>query len=476
MQPKTSLVDQLSENDSLVVFTHGQHEWTSYCPDQKTADYVRNKLADDADYVVLNLLDRFLIFLREPKGDASYKKLENLRKKAHELYDLLNKEKIKKLHILPKGATSEEVLAFAEGLMLSGYQFLKYKPNEKKNSLKEIVIAGGEFDKTAVDQLNNVVEATCIARDLVNEPVIYLTAEQLSKDLEQLGKEAGFEVEVLHETRIQTLKMGGLLAVNEGSPNPPTFNILEYKPENAINERPFIMVGKGVVYDTGGLSLKSTPQSMDMMKSDMAGAASVIGAFYAAAKSKLPVYMVGLIPATDNRPGGNALTPGDVITMHSGKTVEVKNTDAEGRLILADALSYAKKYNPQLVVDLATLTGAAAKAIGIQGIVYMGTANEETKKKFSESGYRVHERLVEFPLWEKYDRQLKSDIAELSNLGGPNAGAITAGMFLKHFTSYDWLHFDIAGTAFLTNPDSYRGKNGTGTGVRLLFDFIKGMQ
>jgi leucyl aminopeptidase len=264
-----------------------------------------------------------------------------------------------------------------------------------------------------------------------------------------------------------------LLAVNAGAPNPPTFNILEYKPDGAVNQKPYVLVGKGVVYDTGGLSLKPTPNSMDEMKCDMAGAAAVAGAIYAIALSKLPLYVVGLIPATENRPDGNAITPGDVITMYSGTTVEVLNTDAEGRLILADALCYAAKYQPALVIDLATLTGAAARAIGKEGIVYMGTAPEAEKKALEKSGYAVHERLVEFPLWEEYDSHLESAIADLKNIGGAEAGAITAGKFLERFVQFPWLHLDIAGGAFLTSGDSYRGKQGTGIGVRLLYHFLK---
>ena len=269
--------------------------------------------------------------------------------------------------------------------------------------------------------------------------------------------------------------MGGLLAVNRGSQLPPTFTIMEWKPEGHKNTKPVVLVGKGVVYDTGGLSLKPTPNSMDFMKSDMGGAAAVIGAIYAAAKAKLPLHIVGLIPATDNRPGEDAYVPGDVVKMHSGLNVEVLNTDAEGRMILADALSYAKKYDPELVIDLATLTGAAARAVGPQGVVYMGTADEDTKFKIEGSSYHVHERLIELPLWEEYDEMIKSDIADINNVGGPAAGAITAGMFLKHFVSYPWLHIDIASMAWMDRNDGYRLKNGTGVGVRLLFDFLKNL-
>jgi len=183
--------------------------------------------------------------------------------------------------------------------------------------------------------------------------------------------------------------------------------------------------------------------------------------------------VVGLIPATDNRPGENAYVPGDVITLHNGKTVEVLNTDAEGRLVLGDALSYAQKYKPELVIDLATLTGAAVAAIGTFGIVSMGTATLAEKHNLQKSGEKVYERLAEMPFWDEYAELIKSDIADIKNIGGPHGGAITAGKFLEHFTDYPWMHLDIAGPAFLTVKDGYRGKGGTGVGVRLLYDFIK---
>jgi leucyl aminopeptidase len=212
---------------------------------------------------------------------------------------------------------------------------------------------------------------------------------------------------------------------------------------------------------------------MDSMKCDMAGAATVAGTFYAVAKNKLPIHLIGLIPATDNRPSGNAIAPSDVITMMSGTTVEIRNTDAEGRLILADALHYAKQYEPELVIDLATLTGAAVRAIGTYGTLMFGTANENVKKNLQQIGEIVYERLVELPIWEEYEEEIKSDIADIKNLGSDLAGATTAAAFLKHFTNYPWIHLDIAGTAWLDKPEAYKTKNGTGTGVRLLYHFLK---
>ena len=212
---------------------------------------------------------------------------------------------------------------------------------------------------------------------------------------------------------------------------------------------------------------------MNDMKQDMGGAATVAGAVNAIAKAKLPFHVIALIPATDNRPDGNAYVTGDVITMYDGTTVEVLNTDAEGRMILADALAYAKKYKPALVIDFATLTGSAQRAIGKYATVAMQSKAKMELSKLQISGENVYERIVEFPLWEEYGEEIKSGIADIKNLGGVAGGAITAGKFLEHFTDYPYIHMDIAGTAFMEKRYSYRGIYGTGVGVRLLFDFVK---
>jgi leucyl aminopeptidase len=358
-----------------------------------------------------------------------------------------------------------------EGLMLASYEFKKYY-KEKTETFPQILDAPG-LDDTELRELQAIGEAVSFSRDLINEPLNHLTAEDLAKRVTEKGKDCGFSVEVLNKKKIESLKMGGLLAVNKGSIDPPTFSILEWKPEKPVNEKPIVLVGKGVVYDTGGLSLKPTAGSMDSMKSDMSGAAAVAGAFVALSRLNLPLHVIGLLPATDNRPGGNAYTPGDVITMFDGTTVEVLNTDAEGRMILADALSYAKKYEPELVINLATLTGAAAVAIGQKGIVGMGNADDKVFNKLVESSHKVHERMALFPFWDDYKDMLKSPIADLKNIGGREAGAITAGKFLEHFTDYPFVHLDIAGPAFLNADDQYRLRGGTGVGVRLLLEFLK---
>lgn len=366
----------------------------------------------------------------------------------------------------------EFAAAIAEGCALRNYKFTELFSDSEKKKNKLVSIFLPSCTKEDFEEVSVRVEATCIARDLVNTPVLQLNAEKLAYTAKQLGEECGFHVEIFNKKKIESLKMGGLLGVNKGSIDPPTFSIMEYKPDNARNKKPIILVGKGVVYDTGGLSLKPST-AMDTMKSDMGGAAAVIGTMVAVSKAKLDVHVIGLVPATDNRPGLNAITPGDVITMYDGTTVEVMNTDAEGRLILADALHYAKKFNPKLVIDLATLTGAAARAIGTQGIVAMGTAEKKVFDHLSDSGKSVYERLAIFPFWKEYSDMLKSDIADMKNIGGPEAGAITAGKFLEHFTDYPYVHFDIAGPAFLSAADGYRTKGATGVGVRILFDYLK---
>jgi len=324
-----------------------------------------------------------------------------------------------------------------------------------------------------IAELTTVLESVFITRDLVNEPHSGLNAVQLCETIARIGKECGFDVEILGKEKLESLKMGGLLAINKASSVPPQFCILEWKPAGARNKKPVVLVGKGVVYDTGGLSLKPT-EGMDYMKCDMAGAATVVGTIAAAARNKMPVHIIGLIPATDNQIGDRAIAPGDVIRMYSGKTVEVLNTDAEGRIILADALHYAKKYDPELVLDFATLTGSAVRALGTQAICYMGTASQQVKTALESSGWNTYERLVEFPLWREFGDDLKSHIADLKNIGSSNAGMITAGKFLEHFAGdYPWLHLDIAGPAYLRTANGYRTKEGTGVGVRLTYDFLK---
>lgn len=360
----------------------------------------------------------------------------------------------------------------AEGIALTNYQFLKYLSKPKKHILTQIILSD-EVEKDKINELNDTIKAVFWARDAVNTPVSDLNALQLAEAVVKLGEEANFQVQVLEKTQIESLKMGGLLAVNKGSVDPPTFTIAEYKHKKAFNKKPIVLVGKGVVYDTGGLSLKPTPGSMDCMKCDMAGAAAVAGALYLAALQKLKLHIIVLIPATDNRPGGNAYTPGDVITMYNGSSVEVLNTDAEGRMILADALSYSMKYDPEIVIDAATLTGSALRAIGTEASIIMGNAKNHYFEELEKAGNEVHERVVRFPFWDDYAKHMESKIADLKNIGGPNAGMISAGKFLEHFLKAPYIHMDVAGPTWLDSREDYKGQGGTGSGVRLLYQFLK---
>jgi len=414
----------------------------------------------------------FLIFL--DKNEINVQNAEAIRRQAAQFLSVINKLKSTELTLCNRSASESAAFHFAEGLALANYQFLKYKSDAKKlkNSLGNIYFDKESITPKSLNLLQVVTDAIFHVRNLVNEPLQYLTAEQFSKDLQELGKEGRFRVTVLEKAKIEQMKMGGILAVNRGSILPPTFTVMEHRPSKPINKSPIVLVGKGIVYDTGGLSLKPTANSMDRMKSDMSGGALVAGIMFVAGQLDLPIHLIALVPATENRPGQNAYVPGDVIKMYDGTTVEVLNTDAEGRLVLADALHYAKKYQPELVLDFATLTGAASSAIGDVGIVCMGNAQEKTKVQLKESGEQQYERLVEFPMWDEYGEMIKSDIADLKNIGGPTGGAITAGKFLEHFTDYPWMHFDIAGVSHhITNKD-YRPSGGTAYGLRMIVDFL----
>ena len=459
----------------LVITENFKNEFN--LPD-KVNDYIVNELSQkDKKTLTYNYIGKYISIFIVEKGKEISVLNEQLRRHGSIVADSVNLNKGKDLYIYNQTKQQSLSLFAAEGVVLSNYQFIKHKPTaeKNKNTLQSIIIANSNIKQSQVDELNIVCSATILARDLVNEPVNYLNATDLSNAFKAMGKLSGFKVDVLNRKKIKELKMGGLLAVNSGSVDEPTFSVMEYKPNKPKNKKPYILIGKGVVYDTGGLSLKPTLASMDLMKCDMAGAAAVGCAMYAIAKAKLNIHVIALVPATDNRPGFNAFAPGDIITMMDGSTVEMLNSDAEGRMILADALHYAKRFNPELVIDIATLTGAAMAAIGTFGMVGMGNISNNQKNKLHQSGINVYERIAEFPFWDEYDELMKSDIADQKNIGGALGGSITAGKFLAKFTNFPYYHLDIAGPAFLSSKDSYRGKGGTGYGVRFFFDFFKNL-
>lgn len=456
------------------------------CPDEQYPPNLSNEEVNfvqkqknelKQNLIMINRYSHCLYLVFPISTDDDHKRLENLRQTGNKICHHANSQGVEELQLASISDDGDSILALTEGILLGNYQFIHYRSdkNEKQHKLQLIKIVTKNIQQAKLNSMLQTARATMWARDLVNEPVNKLNAEDLAARISETIREAGGKAEVLNLQKIEALKMGGLLGVNRGSLDQPAFVILEWKPENPVNEKPFVLVGKGVVYDTGGYSLK-TGSFMENMKCDMAGAAAVSAIVYAAASTKLNVHIIALVPATDNRLDGNALVPGDIITTMDGTNVEVLNTDAEGRLILADALTYAKKYNPALVINFATLTGSAQRAIGPQGIVAMQSGARDYFNQLIDSGMNVHERLVEFPLWDEYKEQILSKIADLKNTGGAEAGAITAGKFLEHFTAYPFIHLDIAAPAFLDKSDSYRGQGGTGVCVRLVYDFLKKME
>jgi len=467
--------ESLADGENRIFLIRKDQEAGTIIRDKKQLSHASERLKKKKEVTLLNPYDPLEMLVALDSSDVpKNSRLESARKAASGVHSVLKDLDLASVTVYNEGVEQEECIAFAEGLALSSYQFRKYLTGDsvEAHKLEEIGLVDTGLTDLHVENLQNLVRAVYLTRNLVNEPLSYLTAVQLSNEIESMGKEAGFSVEVFNKKKIESLKMGGLLAVNKGSVDPPTFSILTWKPEAAVNKHPVVLVGKGVVYDTGGLSLKPTQDSMDYMKCDMGGAAAVAGAMYALAKNSLPVWVVGLIPATDNRPDGNAYVPGDVVSMYDGTTVEVLNTDAEGRMLLADALSYARQYDPELVIELSTLTGSAQMAIDKYGMVGMGNASREVMETLKESGEYTSERIAEFPFWDEYRELLKSDIADLKNIGGKYAGAITAGKFLEHFTDYPYIHLDIAGPAYNKAPFNYRGKGGSGIGVRILFNYF----
>ncbi|MBC8474449.1 MAG: leucyl aminopeptidase [Cryomorphaceae bacterium] len=460
----------ISNQDNLILLCDLKSKLSDFPLSKQELDYIKKEQKDKKEIVAINQYGRHIFVILPKQEKDANKNAENCRMLGDSLAGTLKDESAALIIDLKENQT--EAMQIAEGIALSNYTFTKHKTDPKPNKLETIYLCKNSNQKD-IAELQNIIDAVYFTRDLINEPFSHLTAKDLANAAVKSAKKYGIKTTVLNKKKIEALKMGGLLAVNKGSIDEPTFTIMEWKPKNAKNKKPIVLIGKGIVFDTGGLSLKPTHNSMDLMKIDMGGAGTVIGAMQAIAANKLPIYVIALTPATDNRPSGNAYAPGDVITMHDGTTVEVLNTDAEGRLILGDALSFAKKYKPELVIDLATLTGAAVAAIGHYGIVSMHEGAEKEHTRLKETGDYMHERLAEMPFWSDYDELIKSDIADIKNLGGPHAGAITAGKFLAHFADYPWIHLDIAGPTYTQTKYGYRGKGATGMGVRLLYQFIK---
>ncbi|MEW6062170.1 MAG: leucyl aminopeptidase, partial [Bacteroidota bacterium] len=372
--------------------------------------------------------------------------------------------------------TEEIARAMSEAVLLATYKFDKYiSDNNSGEKLRNVFfVLSNEKEKNVFERGMNIgkstAQGTIFARDLANAPGNEIYPDTLAKTIQTLGRKFGFSVTIFDKRKIQALGMGGIISVSKGSDKEPRFIILEYGKQYKKHGT-VVLVGKGVTFDTGGISIKPAA-NMAEMKMDMSGAAAVAGTFHSIATLKLPKHVVGLIPAVENMPSGSALKPGDIIRHYNGKTSEVDNTDAEGRLILADALSYASKYKPDAVIDLATLTGAVVVALGHFATGMMGN-DQSLMDALREAGEKTYERVWQLPLFDEYEKLIKSDVADVKNVGGRWAGSITAGWFLKKFIgNYKWVHLDIAGTAILEADQEYIPKGGSGVGVRLLTEFL----
>lgn len=365
---------------------------------------------------------------------------------------------------------------FAEGVWFGNYTFDKYKSDKKSekkiavNILCKKISAASKGIQTA----EKIMSGVYFTRELQNEPAINLTPSLFAQRVKKFLSQENIQVKIFDEKQIAKMKMGGLLGVGMGSENPPQFIVAHYKPVATKRAKKIALVGKGVTFDSGGISIKPA-QNMGMMKADMSGAAVVAGTLLAAAKAKLPVEIYGVIPAVENMLSGKAMRPGDIITTSSGKTIEVDNTDAEGRMILADALHYASQLKPDLIIDLATLTGAIAVALG-EFTAGLFSKNDQLADELLNASKVTFDRIWRMPMWDEYHTLNKSDVADVKNVGGRWGGAITAAKFLENWVDKNiaWAHLDIAGPAMPSTINNYSKTFMTGFGVRLLFEFLCG--
>lgn len=368
--------------------------------------------------------------------------------------------------------------AFAEGALLGSYRYQQYQTGlsaEQTFEVSKLTLippAGQEETlRRGVETGEKIAGGVLLARDLVNRPGYAKTPAALGEEALKLGEETGLNVTVLDKAQLTEQGFGGILAVGQGSAHDPRFIIMEH---GSAGDGPTIcLVGKGLTFDSGGLSLKPA-DAMENMKNDMGGAAAVFGAMKAVVALNLPLHVVGLVSSAENMPSGTAYRPGDVVRTLSGKTVEVINTDAEGRIILSDGLFYAQRYEPAAIIELSTLTGAIIIALANHATGMMAT-DQALADRVIAAGEAAHERVWQLPLWDEYRQMIKSDIADIKNMAGRPAGSITAGAFLAEFVGdYPFVHLDVAGTAWKDSPSQpYESKGGTGAGVRLLAQFLQ---
>jgi leucyl aminopeptidase len=378
-------------------------------------------------------------------------------------------------YTLPEMDANETALLVADSLAQSDYKydrFITVKKDAAKIAISGTVIAPDADGKRLTPKAQAIAAAVTTVRDLANGPCNIVTPTWLADRAAEVCAEVGVKCTVYGKREIERMKMGGLLAVNRGSSEEPRFVVMEYTPKKA--KAHVALVGKGITFDSGGISIKPA-EKMEEMKFDMCGAAAVIGIIEAAAKLELPVKLTAVFGATDNLPSGSAYKPGEIITMMSGKTVEIINTDAEGRMILADALHFVSQRNPDHLLDYATLTGACVVALGSEAAGLFSN-NDELARKLIQSGEHVGERLWRLPAWDEYKELIRSEWADMKNTGGRWGGAITAAVFLKEFvTCPSWAHLDIAGTAYADSENAREARGATAAGVRVTLDFLQSL-
>ncbi len=368
----------------------------------------------------------------------------------------------------------------ADALAHSDYRYAPYitaQEDEKPWPIDAILIPKNPLSRKDARRLSTeaaaIADAVRTVRDLGNAPGNEMTPTRLAERAAEVGKSAGFTVKIFDKKQIEKMKMGGLLAVNRGSHQEPRFIVMEHSPRRA--KKTVVLVGKGITFDSGGISIKPSDK-MEEMKFDMCGAAAVIGTMEAVARLGVKHRVIGLVPSTENLPGGNAYKPGDIITTMSGKTVEIVNTDAEGRMILSDALHYATHYKPDHLIDFATLTGACVVALGHEA-TGLFSRDDELARMLIDSGEKCGERLWRLPEWDSYREYIQSEWADVKNSGGRWGGAITAAVFLREFVQVaSWAHLDIAGTAWTENGTSRDRKGATGVGVRAMVEFLESLR
>ncbi|TFG98310.1 MAG: leucyl aminopeptidase, partial [Myxococcales bacterium] len=382
--------------------------------------------------------------------------------------------------------------ALAEGAVLGGYRFDSYRKNGANNddppgevaSLALLFERAGDLReaRAGVREGTILAESQNVARDLSNEPANALPPAELARRAQGIAREVGLGCRVLGVPEMQKLGMGAILAVGQGSAHPPRLVILEHRPggKRAAKAKrastPVCVIGKGITFDSGGISIKPA-QGMDEMKHDMSGAAAVVGALRACALLRVPMHVIGVIGAAENMPSGTAYRPGDIVTSMSGKTIEILNTDAEGRVVLADAIHYARvNFEPRAMIDLATLTGACVVALGKWATGLFGN-HQKLIEIVRKAGDATAEKAWPLPLWEEHRKAVRSEIAQLKNTSGRDAGSSTAAAFLAAFAEKTpWVHLDIAGTGWTSKPSAYQPRGATGVGVRLVVEALRGLR